>query len=99
MPEWARCNRDGKPIHPEDQKVINEFREWLKTPPGQRPYVMEANAVSAYPPEMLHPNGEFFMKSEIAECPYCFTLVYGLPADIDSGLRKHIDQCEMAPSE
>lgn len=28
--EWARCNMDGKPIHPGDQKVIDEFKEYLK---------------------------------------------------------------------
>lgn len=28
--KWARCNFDGKPIHPDDQKIIDEFRQWLR---------------------------------------------------------------------
>ena len=27
--KWARCNRDGRPIHPGDQAVLDQFREWL----------------------------------------------------------------------
>ena len=26
---WARCNLDGRPIHPGDQAIIDQFREWL----------------------------------------------------------------------
>jgi hypothetical protein len=28
--KWARCNHDGKPISPGDQKVINTFKIWLE---------------------------------------------------------------------
>lgn len=27
--KYARCNLDGKPIHPGDIAVIDKFREWL----------------------------------------------------------------------
>ena len=27
--KWARCNLDGRPIHPGDQAVLDQFREWL----------------------------------------------------------------------
>lgn len=30
-------------------------------------------------------------------CPYCHTKVWGTERDIDSGLRKHIDNCPDAP--
>lgn len=33
------------------------------------------------------------------ECPYCHQAVYGVPDDIDSGMRKHIEYCESAPTE
>ena len=73
--EYARCNFDGKPLHPEDQKIVDEFREWLKTPPGQRPYVMEANAVSAYPPELTadyaHPYAKRCDHPPEDGCYYC----------------------------
>jgi hypothetical protein len=29
-----------------------------------------------------------------AECPKCHTTIYGTHADIDSGLRKHLEYCE-----
>lgn len=27
---WARCNFDGKPVHPTDQKALETFRLWLQ---------------------------------------------------------------------
>ena len=32
-------------------------------------------------------------------CPYCGQVIHGTRADIDSGLRKHIEHCEKAPQE
>jgi hypothetical protein len=29
------------------------------------------------------------------DCPYCRTAIWGMASDIDSGLRKHIEHCEM----
>ena len=32
-----------------------------------------------------------------ARCPYCDQYIQGTPRDIDSGLRKHMEYCVMAP--
>lgn len=32
-------------------------------------------------------------------CPYCEDVIYGIRANIDSGLRKHLDYCEKRPEE
>jgi hypothetical protein len=34
--EYARCNLDGKPLHPEDQGVIDTFGTYLKSMTGER---------------------------------------------------------------
>jgi len=33
---WARCNFDGKPVHPDDAELIATFREWLALPKEER---------------------------------------------------------------
>lgn len=33
---WARCNFDGKPLHPDDQEIVDTFREWLALPAERR---------------------------------------------------------------
>jgi hypothetical protein len=30
-------------------------------------------------------------------CPHCQARIWGLPADIDSGLRKHLEYCDKKP--
>lgn len=34
--QWARCNFDGKPLHPDDQETLDTFREWLALPAERR---------------------------------------------------------------
>jgi hypothetical protein len=29
-PKYARCNFDGKPVHPNDQRVLDTFAIWLE---------------------------------------------------------------------
>ena len=75
----ALCNFDGKPIHPEDQKIIDEFQNWLKMPPGNRPYVPEKveefNMNSAYPTELTadyaHPYAKRCEHDAEDGCYYC----------------------------
>ena len=33
---YARCNFDGKPIHPDDQVIVEKFMEWLAMSKDQR---------------------------------------------------------------
>lgn len=33
---WARCNLDGRPIHPDDQATVDTFAEWLALPREER---------------------------------------------------------------
>lgn len=35
-PEYARCNFDGRPIHPEDATMMARFGEWLALPEDER---------------------------------------------------------------
>lgn len=30
MPEYARCNLDGKPLDPRDKVIIETFKIWLQ---------------------------------------------------------------------
>jgi hypothetical protein len=36
MPLWARCNYDGRPIHPDDQWFIDTFAIWLRMDEQER---------------------------------------------------------------
>jgi len=36
MAGWARCNRDGRPLHPGDQAIMDQFTTWLAMGPGER---------------------------------------------------------------
>lgn len=40
MVKYARCNADGRPIHPGDQAVIGKFRKWLALTDGEK-YIPE----------------------------------------------------------
>jgi len=33
---WARCNFDGRALHPDDQETLDTFREWLALPAERR---------------------------------------------------------------
>ena len=36
-----------------------------------------------------------YLKNRVSvNCPACDTSIYGMPNDIDSGLRKHMEYCE-----
>jgi hypothetical protein len=56
-----------------------------------------ANAVSAYPAELMEgPSGKApeWAPGYHPELALCGAQIWGTPADIDSGLRKHMDTCE-----
>lgn len=37
--DYARCNLDGRPVHPGDQAIIDRFAAWLAMTPAERKHV------------------------------------------------------------
>jgi hypothetical protein len=44
-------------------------------------------------------NDELGLEPLVVECPYCHQPVHDTEADIDSGLRKHVEHCDLAPDQ
>lgn len=36
MPEYARCNFDGRALHPDDKKTLDMFIAWLRMSTPER---------------------------------------------------------------